>query len=86
MTTTPREAMTRLVIDFENPCPTWWEGGGTELWEGIREGFDGNDALVERALADSWLQAAATIEGWNDGPEYAPHPIRIKPIDEDEEL
>ena len=29
------------------------------------------------------LQAEA-IEGWNDGTEYAPHPIRVEEVDEDD--
>lgn len=80
------EDMMRLAIDFENPAATWWESGGRELWEGLLESFDGNDVVVEAHLAQSWLAEASRIPGWEGGPEYAPHPICVKTIDEDEEL
>ncbi|MCZ6465448.1 MAG: hypothetical protein O7A09_14030 [Proteobacteria bacterium] len=78
--------MVRLAIDFENPCPKWWDSGGRELWEGLLEGFEENDVLLDEPVAQSVLARAAEIPGWDDGPEYAPHPIRMKAIDEDEEL
>ena len=76
----------RLAIDFENPAPGWWDAGGRDLWEALLEGFDGSSVVVDRALADSWLAQAAAVPGWADGPEWAPHPICLKPIDEDEAL
>jgi hypothetical protein len=76
--------LVRLAIDFENPAPSWWEGGGRELWEGLAEGFDESQVVLDEALARSWLSEAATIPGWDTGPEYAPHPIVLKPVDEDE--
>ncbi len=81
-----RDGMVRLSVDFENPSPEWWENGGRDLWDALVEGFDNNDVILERALADSWLAQAARIPGWTGGPEFAPHPICEKPIDEDEEL
>src|SRR5690606_15998773 len=76
--------MIKLAIDFENPGREWWESGGRELWESITEGFDNNDVAVDESIADSWLAEAARIPGWHGGPEFAPHPICKKPIDEDE--
>lgn len=78
--------MVRLAIDFENPAPEWWESGGRDLWEALIEGFDNNDVVVDRSLADSWLSQAASIPGWVGGPDFSPHPICEKGIDEDEEL
>jgi hypothetical protein len=78
--------MVRLTIDFENPAREWWESGGQDLWESVLEGFDNHSALLERALAESWLAQAATLPGWAGGPEHSPHPIRIDEVDEDEEL
>lgn len=78
--------MIRLAIDFECPAPEWWENGGRDLWEGLIEGFDNHDVVLEDALAESVLAQCASIEGWDAGPEYAPHPICVKDIDEDEEL
>ena len=78
--------MVRLAIDFENESPTWWDGGGRDLWEALTEAFDNNDVVVEESIAASWLAQAAEIPGWEGGPEYAPHPICQKPIDEDEEV
>ena len=78
--------MIRLAIDFENPSPEWWENGGRDLWDTIIEGFDNNDALLDRSVAESWLTHAAAIPGWEGGPEHSPHPIRSVEVDEDEML
>ncbi len=78
--------MVRLAIDFENPAETWWENGGRDLWETIAEGFDTSDVLLEGSLARSWLEEAERIPGWSDGPKYAPHPIILKEVDQDEIL
>ena len=78
--------MVRLAIDFENPAPEWWREGGRDLWEALLESFDGNDVAVDVHLAQSWLAEAARLPGWETGPDYAPHPIRIQAIDEDEEV
>jgi hypothetical protein len=77
--------MIRLSVDFENTSKIWWEQGGQELWEGITESFDDNSVVVEESLAESWLEAASTIPGWDDGPEYAPSPITVTEVDEFEE-
>jgi len=74
--------MIRLSVDFENTAATWWEQGGRELWEGITEGFDGSSVVLERSLAESWLDSARKIPGWEDGPEFAPHPIAVSEVDE----
>jgi len=76
--------MIRLATDFEHTSRIWWEAGGQELWDGITEGFDGSKVVVDDDLAKSWLSAASAIKGWNDGPEYAPHPITIHQMEEDE--
>ena len=77
--------MKKLAIDFEFSSRLWWENGGQELWEAVTEGFDGSGVVVEDNLAESWLAQARTISGWDDGAEYAPHPVRISEIDEEEE-
>ena len=77
--------MLRLSVDFENTAGNWWDAGGRDLWEGITEGFDNNSVVLEKSLAESWLDAARKLPGWDDGPEYAPHPITISTIDEFEE-
>jgi len=80
------EGMIRLSIDFENPSPEWWENGGRDLWDALIEGFDNNDVVLDASLAKSWLGQASSLQGWQGGPEFAPHPICIKSIDEDEEV
>jgi hypothetical protein len=75
-----------LSIDFEFSSQTWWEQGGGELWEGIAEGFDGSSVVLDEALAESWLSQARAIPGWDEGPDYAPHPIGVSPVDEDEQF
>jgi hypothetical protein len=79
-----KPGMIKLAIDFENPGREWWDNGGRELWESITEGFDNNDVAVDESIADSWLAEAARIPGWTGGPEFAPHPICKKAVDEDE--
>lgn len=74
--------MIRLSVDFENTSTTWWEEGGRELWEGITEGFDGSSVVLEESLAESWLDSARKIPGWDDGPEFAPHPVAAAEVDE----
>ena len=76
--------MVRLSIDFEFASRTWWENGGEDLWEALREGFDGSGVIVDEDLAHSWIAQARSIEGWDDGPEYAPHPVRASPVADDE--
>ena len=86
MRVSEQESMVRLAVDFENPSSEWWEAGGRDLWQALIEGFDTNDVVLERAIAKSWLEQAARIAGWAGGPEFAPHPIRVKEIAQDEEL
>lgn len=76
--------MVRLAIDFEFPSRVWWESGGQQLWDAIAEGFDGSGVIVDEDLASSWLAEAARIEGWDDGHEYAPHPVRSEPVEDDD--
>lgn len=76
--------MVKLAIDFENPASEWWESGGRDLWESITEAFDNNDVALDESLAQSWLGQAAQIPGWEGGPEFSPHPICVKELDEDE--
>jgi hypothetical protein len=75
----------RLAIDFEFSSRTWWECGGQELWDAVTEGFDGSGVVVDDDLAQSWLDQARNVPGWDEGPEYAPHPVRIGDVDEDDE-
>jgi len=77
--------MVRLSIDFEFPSRVWWERGGQELWDGLAEAFDGSNVVVDKSLAESWLQQASSIEGWDAGHEFAPHPVRLSALDEDDE-
>lgn len=76
----------KLAVDYENPARLWWEGGGRELWESIAEAADAGSVVVETSIADSWLAEAARIDGWSDGPDYAPHPIARRDVDPDEDF
>jgi hypothetical protein len=76
--------MLRLSIDFECPAPIWWEKGGRELWESIAEGFDGSSVVLDDSLAESWLAQARALPGWDGGPDYAPHPIALSPVADDD--
>lgn len=78
--------LVRLAIDYENPSRRWWECGGRELWEGVAEHADSPGVVVDEDLARSWLLEAAKIPGWDDGPEYAPHPVLQRELDPDEEV
>jgi hypothetical protein len=74
----------KLAIDFEFSSRTWWDSGGQELWEALGEGFDGSSVVVDDDLAASWLAQARAITGWDDGPEFAPHPVRSSPLADDD--
>lgn len=76
--------MVKLAIDFEFTSRTWWERGGQELWDAVCEGFDGSGVLMDESLAASWLEQASRIEGWDEGSEYAPHPVRSQALDDDD--
>jgi hypothetical protein len=78
--------MVKLRIDFEFPSRRWWENGGQQLWDGIAEGFDGSSIIVDESLAESWMAEAALIEGWDEGHEYAPHPVHVAALEEDDEV
>ena len=78
--------LVKLAIDFECPARQWWDGGGRALWETLLESFDNTSVVVEESIARSWLAEAARIPGWLGGPEYAPSPVFLKPIDEDEDV
>lgn len=76
--------MKRLAIDFEFTSRVWWDGGGQDLWDALTEAFDGSGVTLDDHLAASWLAQAEQIEGWGDGHEYAPHPVRLSEVDEDD--
>lgn len=76
--------MIRLSVDFEHPSKTWWDAGGRELWEGITGESDGHAVVVDDGLAESWLAQARTIDGWDAGPDYAPHPIQASEVEPDD--
>lgn len=78
--------LVRLVIDFENPAESWWENGGRDLWQSIAEGFDNHDVVLDESLARSWLSEAAKVPGWDKGPDFAPHPVALRPIEDDEDV
>ncbi len=77
--------MTRLGIDFEHASRTWWESGGSDLWEALTGEPDASSVVVDDDLAASWLGQAEQLPGWSGGPEFAPHPIRAATLSEDEE-
>ena len=74
----------RLAVDYEFPSRTWWETGGQELWEAVADGSDVSAVVLDGDLAASWLARASRLPGWEDGPEYAPHPISMSPIGDDD--
>lgn len=76
--------MVRLAVDFEFLSRTWWESGGQELWDAITEDFEHTAVVVDDDLAASWLTEAQAIPGWHDGPDYAPNPITLTPVESDE--
>ncbi len=78
--------LVRLTIDYENSSQRWWDSGGRELWEAIVEVGDSAAVVLDETVAESWMTQARQLPGWDDGPEYAPHPILRRPVDEDEDL
>jgi hypothetical protein len=76
--------MMKLVIDFEHTSRRWWDAGGKALWDAITDEPGAGKVVVDEDLAASWIAQAEAIPGWNDGPEYAPHPIALVHADEDD--
>ena len=74
--------LVKLAIDFEFSDREWWDEGGQELWDAVNDG-DGV-VVLDRAVADSWLAQAATLPGWDAGPEHAPHPIALSEVDDEQ--
>ena len=46
---------------------------------------DGHSVVVDESLAESWLAEARKLPGWEGGPEYAPHPVRVLPVEDDDD-
>lgn len=76
--------MVKLSIDFEHPSRTWWENGGQSLWDGIIEETGASSVVLDDDLAGSWVAQACAIPGWEAGPEFAPHPIAVRSLAEDD--
>lgn len=76
--------MVKLSIDFEHPSRQWWDAGGQDLWDGIVEEVGASSVVLDPDLAASWLAQASAIEGWDGGPEFAPHPIAARSLAEDD--
>lgn len=74
--------MIKLAIDHEFASRTWWESGGQRLWDAISDGL--GSVVLEDDIARSWLEQASRLPGWDDGPEYAPHPITSGAVGEDD--
>ena len=78
----PPADVVKLAIDYEFASRTWWENGGQALWDAIAEG--GGSVVLDAAVAESWLAEARQIPGWDDGHEYAPHPIAASEPEEED--
>lgn len=76
--------MTKMQVDFEHSDRTWWQAGGQELWAGLCD--EGSWVIVDDAIAASWLAEAGKLPGWDEGPDYAPHPIASSPISDEDAL
>jgi hypothetical protein len=72
----------KLAIDYEFASRTWWENGGQALWDAIAEGA--GSVVLDEGVARSWLQEAGQIPGWDEGHEYAPHPIAAREPEEED--
>ena len=75
-------ALVKLAIDYEFESREWWDQGGQELWDAINDGSGA--VLLDEDVAESWLTQAASVPGWDAGPEYAPHPIAQSSVDEED--
>ncbi len=78
--------MVKLRIDFEFPSRVWWESGGQELWEAVAEDGGGSSVVVDESVAESWIAEAERLPGWDEGHEYAPHPVHVAALEEEDEL
>lgn len=76
-----RDEIFVLMIDWENNAEEWWEAAGKNfdifeprISEWINKGSS-PELLVSEEEGNKFLDAARTLPGWNDGPEYAPNPV-----------
>lgn len=76
--------MRKLSIDYEHPSRVWWDAGGLHLWEGLTGGFDESSVVLDDDVAESWLAEASRIPGWDGGPDFAPHPIAVQQLADDD--
>ncbi len=74
----------RLSVDYENNSD-WWENGGQKLWELLNphDPYKWN-CYVTKSVLDGFMKRAEKIKGWSDGPAYAPHPILVQPLSQEE--
>ena len=76
--------MRKLAIDYEFASRTWWENGGQDLWDAISEGA--GSVVLDDHVAHSWLEEAGRLPGWEEGHDYAPHPIAVSEADPEQDL
>jgi len=76
--------MKKLAVDFEFASRTWWDEGGRDLWEAIAGESEAKSAIVDDDVARSWLTQAQSLPGWDDGHEFAPHPIALRDVEEED--
>ena len=68
--------MLRLAIDFENPAPEWWANGGSDLWDALRESFDGNDVVVDEGAP----APPSSRREWGRVPPVIREPCRVQTV------
>ena len=74
--------MVKVQVDYENNAEEWWEAARDAAGApaGIVSLLDnvGQDSVyLSDTAAEDVRRWAASLPGWDGGPEYAPHPLII---------
>jgi hypothetical protein len=77
--------MVKLGIDYECPAPDWWANGGRDLWDSVLDDPSDASVVLDPALAQSVLEQASAIPGWDGGHDFAPHPLQLIELNDDDE-
>lgn len=75
----------RIIVDMEFGDGEWWDVASRTcpfsemkpIFEGYQPEIEVSDYVGEEI--ETW---GKTIDGWNDGTEYASHPLLFNPVDE----
>lgn len=82
--------MKRISVDYENNANAWWEDARQQLDQApanvrarlmpLLEPLGPAQIDVADSTAEAIVDWAESLEGWDDGPDYAPHPLLAQDV------